>query len=412
MLDKLYTDPNAAPRLRSSPLGPWLDSFVGHLADLGYTPGSRRSYVVLAADLGRWMAAQHFSVGSLDESAIDAYIEHRGTQRERRRAASSLMLGHLRTEGVTPRPSVCPDRSAVAVHGQRYAAYMRKERGAAEGTVEGYVAVVREFLVQRCGSDDVDLAALTASDIGAYLVGRAPTLSPKRVAYLATALRSFFRFLFLQGETTTDLSTATLTAQTRHRAAVPRYLSPEEVERLLDTCDPSTSAGRRNRAVLLLLVRLGLRAGEVAALGLDDIRWRSGEIVVRGKGDVVDRLPLLSEVGKALASYLTNDRAAVAPTRRVFLRLCAPVRGLGGREAVSSVVRASLERAGLRPQVRGAHLLRHTLGTRMIRAGASMAEIAEVLRHHSPGSSAIYAKVDSEALRALAQPWPGVGGAR
>jgi integrase len=155
-----------------------------------------------------------------------------------------------------------------------------------------------------------------------------------------------------------------------------------------------------------------LRAGEVAALELDDIRWRSGEIVVRGKGQVVDRLPLLSEVGEALSSYLANDRLASTPTRRVFLRLCAPVRAIGGRGAISTVVRTSLHRAGLRPQVRGAHLLRHTLASRMIRSGASMSEIAEVLRHHSPGSSAVYAKVDFEALRALAQPWPSVGGLR
>ncbi len=412
MLEKLYTHPNAAPRLRSSPLGPWLDSFVGRLAELGYTAWSLRSNVVLAADLGRWIAAQDLSVGSLDESAIDSYLEHRGTQRERRRATSSLMLAHLRAEGVTaPRP-VCPANSVAALHARRYAAYMRRERGAAEGTVEGYIAVVRDFLDRRFGSGDVDLAALTASDIAAYLVQRAPALSVKRVAYLASALRSFLRLLFVQGETATDLSTAPLTSQARHRATVPRYLTSAEVERLLGTCDPSTSAGRRNRAILVLLVRLGLRAGEVAALELDDFRWRSGEIVVRGKGRVVDRLPLLSEVGEALSSYLANDRAAGTPTRRVFLRLCAPVREIGGRGAVSTVVRTGLKKAGLRPQVRGAHLLRHTLATRMIRAGASMAEIAEVLRHHSPGSSAVYAKVNFEALRVLAQPWPNAGGSR
>jgi len=412
MLEQLFTHRRAAPRLRWSPLGPWLDSFVERLSGLGYTPGSCRLYVVLAADFGRWMADHDVPVAEIDESVIDAYVEQRKAQRERRRAASTHLLAHLRAEGVAqPRP-VLADLSPVTAHCQRYAAYMRKERGAAEGTIEGYVAVVRELLVQRFGADNMDLAALTASDIGDYLVRRAGTLSPKRVAYLATALRSFLRFLFVQGETPTDLTVATLTAQTRNPVSVPRYLSPADVDRLLDTCDPSTPAGRRNRAILLLLVRLGLRAGEVAALELDDIRWRSGEIVVHGKGNVVDRIPLLSAVGKAIALYLTNDRPAEAPTRRVFLRLCAPVRGLAGRGAVSTVVRVGLERAGLQPAARGAHLLRHTLGTRLIRAGASMTEIAEVLRHHSPGSAAVYAKVDFEALRALAQPWPSVGGAR
>jgi site-specific recombinase XerD len=355
------------------------------------------------------MAHHGVLVEEFDESVIDAYVEQRRTQPDRRRVASAHLLAHLRAEGAAPPRPALPDLSPVTAQCERYAAYMRMERGAADGTVEGYVAVVREFLVQRFGSSDIDLAALTASDIGDYLVERAHTLSPKRVAYLATALRSFFRFLFVQGKTSTDLSNATPTAQTRYRANVARYLSPADVERLLDTCDPDALAGRRNRAILLLLVRLGLRAGEVAALELDDIRWRSGEVVVRGKGDSVDRLPLPSEVGKALALYLANGRAADVPTRRVFLRLCAPLRELNGREAVSSVVRASLAKAGLQPPVRGAHLLRHTLGTRMIRAGASLAEIGEILRHHSPGSTAIYAKVDFEALRALAQPWPSAG---
>ena len=412
MLDQLFTARFAAPRLRASPLGPWLDSFVERLTGLGYTTGSCRTYVVLAADLGRWMADRGLSVGDLDENTIDSYIKGRGTNPDRRRWAAARMLEHLRAEGAVAPIRIEPDRSALTAVGQRYAEYMRQERGAAEGTIEGYVAVVHEFLTRRFGAEakEVDHATLTVSDICAYLEERAPALSPKRMAYLASALRSFFQFLFVQGETPTDLSTAPLMAQTKYRASVPRYLSPAEVERLLDTCDPSTTAGRRNRAILLLLVRLGLRAGEVAALELDDFRWRSGEVVVRGKGGAVDRVPLLSEVGRALALYLTTDRATDAPTRRVFLRLCAPIRELGGRGAISSVVRVGLKRAGLRPPVRGAHLLRHTLGTQMIRAGASMAEVAEVLRHRSPSSSAIYAKVDFESLRALAQPWPCRGG--
>ncbi|MGH7856133.1 MAG: tyrosine-type recombinase/integrase, partial [Candidatus Binatia bacterium] len=276
MLDQLYAHPRAAPRLRSSPLGPWLDSFVEWLSGLGYTPWSCLSQVVLAADFGRWAAARDVSVGNLNESAIDACVDERRAQRDRRRAACTNLLAHLRAEGVTPPRTALPDRSRLTSQCERYAAYMRRERGAAEGTVEGYVAVVREFLVQRFEADHLDLSALTAADIGAYVVGRARTVSPKRVAFLATALRSFFRFLFVQGETSRDLSTATLTAQTRHRASVPRYLVPTDVEKLLGTCDSSTPAGRRNVAILLLLVRLGLRAGEVAALELDDIRWRSG----------------------------------------------------------------------------------------------------------------------------------------
>lgn len=412
MLDQHFRSSGAASRLvRSTLLGPWLDSFDDRLSRLGYPLGSRRSYVTLAADFGRWMSDQELPAKALDESMIDAYGEQRKTQRERRRAASFHILAHLRAEGVVPPRPVLPDQSPIAPHCCRYAKYLRRERGAAEGTVEGYVAVIREFLGQRFGTGDVDLAKLTPADIGGYIVSRSEVLSPKRIDYLACALRSFLRSIFVRGETSADLSTAALGTQMRHLASVPRYLSPAEIEGLLGTCDSETPGGRRNRAILLLLARLGLRAGEVANLELNDIRWKSGEIIVRGKGNIVDRLPLLPEVGKALAIYLVKDRPKT-PSRRIFLRLCAPIRELSGRSAVSSVVRTAIKRAGLHPLVRGAHLLRHSLGTRLIRAGASIAEIGEVLRHHSPGSTEIYAKVDFEALRAIAEPWPVTGESR
>ena len=406
MLEELYTRPTAAPRLRSSPFGPWLDSFVERLAQRGYTIGTRREYATIAADFGRWAANQRLPVSSIDASVVEAYVDDRATDRERRHAIAVLVLEHLRAEGVTPAAPKPPDRG----HIQQYVVYMRTERGATEGTVDGYIGVVRGFLNQRFGSGDLDVAMIAASDVATYLLGRASELSPKGLNFSSCALRSFLRFLFAQGLTESDLSTVALMSQTSHLASVPRYLSPAEVEQVLRTCDTSTTKGRRNHAILLLLVRLGLRAGEVAALDLEEIRWRSAEIVIRGKGGIVDRLPLLSEVGEAISAYLSKDRPPAVPTRRVFLRLCAPVREIEGRGAIGTVVRKAIAQAGLRPQVSGPHLLRHTLATRMIRAGASMTEIAEVLRHHSPGTASIYAKVDTESLRALAQAWPGGGG--
>ncbi|RLB51784.1 MAG: integrase [Deltaproteobacteria bacterium] len=411
MLDVHFVNPSAAQKLRTTLLGPWLDSFDDHLSNLGYPLGSRITYVRLTADLGRWMADQELPVEELNESAIDEYVDQRKTQRDRRRAPALHLLAHLRSEGVVPPHRVVPDRSHIAPHCSCYAKYMRQVRGAAEGTVEGYVSVVRCFLAGRFGTGPVDLAVITATDINGFLVQRAGKLSPRRVDYLATALRSFLRFLFVRKETPTDLSTAAPGSLTRHLASVPRYISPAEIEGLLDTCDSTTAGGMRNLAILVLLARLGLRASEVAKLEFDDIRWRSGEIVIRGKGDVVDRLPLLYEVGEALAKYLLNGRPKCS-SPRLFLRLCAPIRELGGREAVSGVVRTAIKRAGLNPPVQGAHLLRHSLGTQMIRAGASISEIGEVLRHHSHRSTEIYAKVDFEALRTIAQPWPVAGESR
>jgi site-specific recombinase XerD len=190
---------------------------------------------------------------------------------------------------------------------------------------------------------------------------------------------------------------------------VPKYLVPEEVERVIGGCDRKTSTGRRNYAILLLLARLGLRAGEVVALKLDDLDWRAGEINIRGKGLFHDRMPLPPDVGAAIASYLSKDRPP-CQTRRVFICMKAPHRGFAGPSTLTTIVRRALGQADLHPAFKGAHLLRHSLATSMLRSGATMSEIGEVLRHREPNTTEIYAKVDFDGLRSLAQPWPIGGG--
>ena len=195
-------------------------------------------------------------------------------------------------------------------------------------------------------------------------------------------------------------------------ATIPKYLSPDEVERLRQACDRQTSVGRRDHAILLLLARLGLRAGEIVGLELDDIHWRAGEMTVRSSKRLPqDRLPLLTDVGEAVATYIRRDRPPHS-TRRVFLCTRAPRRGFTGSSTISTIVRRALARAGLCPALKGAHLLRHSLATRMLRQGGSLPEIGQVLRHRSVTTTEIYAKVDIGGLRALAPPWPVGGGAQ
>ena len=245
-----------------------------------------------------------------------------------------------------------------------------------------------------------------------FVLSQARDRSAEYARLLATALRSFFRFLFLSGQILRDLSPSVPRVCKYRQATPPAFLSPEEVERVLAATDRSTPTGRRDHAILLLLARLGLRAGEIVCLELDDIRWRAGEIVVRGKGRMVDQLPLLSDIGEALAAYLREDRG-VSAARSIFLRRWAPRTGLTGPAAVGHIVRRALARAGVRRPGRGAaHLFRHGLATKMIRHGASLAEISEVLRHRSLTTTAIYAQVSFEALRAVALPWPASGGER
>ncbi len=226
---------------------------------------------------------------------------------------------------------------------------------------------------------------------------------------IRTVFRSFFRFLLQKGELQVDLAASVLTVADWRLSTVPKYLTPEEVERVLNACDRRMATGRRDYAILLLLARLGLRAGEVVALQLEDINWRAGEILVRGKGLLHERMPLPSDVGQALTSYLRRGRPA-CQTRRVFVRMRAPRRGFANPATLSGIVRRALARADLHPPSRGAHLLRHSLATSMLGSGATMRELAEILRHRAINSTEIYAKVDFQGLRSLAHPWPMGGG--
>jgi integrase/recombinase XerD len=285
--------------------------------------------------------------------------------------------------------------------------YLRKERGLTENSLHVYLPFIHDFLAEQvekigCATPET----LDASTVRDFLLEHVCNRSSEYSRLLATSLRSFLRFLYLRGETAIDLSLSVPSVRRWRQSGIHTFLSPEEVERVLSATDRSTPRGCRDYAILLLLARLGLRAGEVVLLELSDILWRTGEIVVHGKGRLRDQLPLLSDIGEALAHYLFQDRGT-SPSRRVFLRMLAPRIGLAGPGAIGHIVRQALARAGLRsPSHSAAHLFRHSLATRMIRHGASIAEISEVLRHRSQSSTEIYAKVDFETLREVARPWP------
>jgi site-specific recombinase XerD len=230
-------------------------------------------------------------------------------------------------------------------------------------------------------------------------------MGAQRAQAMTSAFRSFFRFLFQKGELQANLAASVPMVANWRLSTVPKYLARKEVKRVLKACDRRTAVGRRDYAILLLLARLGLRAGEVVRLQLEDIDWRAGEILIRGKGLLHDRMPLPADVGEALASYLRRDRPACR-TRRVFVCTNSPRRGFAHPSTLSKIVRQALARADLHPPRKGAHVLRHSLATSMLHSGATMEEIGEVLRHRDPNTTEIYAKVDFESLRSLAQPWP------
>jgi site-specific recombinase XerD len=414
MLEDVFAVPAAAQRLRSWVVGVDLDAFCTRLADLGHPRATIRHKLWIVGGLARWMADAHVAIVDLDERRADEFIDarrRRGRTCRGFRPTVLLLLEQLRSTGVVPTPEPPCDDSPTTVLLARYEEYLRRERALVDSTITAYVPFVRTFVCERLDWDAARGHGLCPGDVRDFLLARVRRMAPKRAQYMATALRSFLRFLFLRGQTRTDLALAVPTVRQWRLASVPRYLPAPDVERLLRACDRSSATGRRNHAVMLLLARLGLRAGEVAALELADVRWREGELVVRGKGLVRDRLPLLPDVGKALALYLSKDRPR-CKSRRVFLCRRAPHRGFGHPSTVTTIVTRTLALAGLAPAMRGAHLLRHSLATTMLRRGASLAEIGQVLRHRSPNSTEIYAKVEFDALRDVAMPWPTARGAR
>lgn len=392
-----------------------IEAFLEQLRIARYSEKTLRKKRWVLTAFARWMKDQNIILAHLDESAIAAFVKRLiGPPAARVQFELSVLrlsLAYLRRQAEVPL-AARSDESEIDSINCSYVGYLRQDRGLAENSVLVYAPFIRDFLnSQNAGDGRLLPDAFDAMTIRNHLLARSNGRSGEYMRLMAVALRSFCHFLFLRGDTPRDLSNSVPTVSKWRQSSVPKLFTPEQEECVLASTDRSTPRGRRDYAILLLLARLGLRASEIVALELGDIRWRSGELVIHGKGQMVEHVPLLSDVGEALAIYLHDDRGA-STSRRVFLRMWAPRVGLAGPAAIGHIVRLAFDHAGFRPACRGAaHLFRHGLATTMIRHGASMAEIAEVLRHRSQDSTAIYAKVSFETLRGVARAWPTTGGA-
>lgn len=386
------------------PLAVHVTGFRASLQERWYAPLTADEQVRLMAHLSRWLASHGLGCAELTDAVAEDFLRARresGHQHLLSRRALVPLLGYLRAVGAAPVPAAVS--SPVDDLIGKFERYLLDERGLVEGTVQGYLRTAGRFREYCAGHGAVDLGAVTAEQISGFVLeeaARRPSGSAKQVV---TPLRALLRFTQSLGLTEAELVLAVPAAFHRRLSGLPRPLATEEVARLLASCDRRTAMGRRDYAVLLLLCRLGLRAGEVAALNLDDVDWRAGEIEVHGKGGRRERLPLPQDVGQALAGYLRRGRPE-ATDRALFVRFCAPRTGVDAG-AVSRIVHAAGVRAGV--TVTGAHQLRHSAATQLLAAGAPMSEISELLRHRRAATTAIYAKVDHDALRPLARPWPG-----
>ncbi len=399
------------PRARvGGPLAAHAEAFRAELARLGYTPGSAENQMLVMARVSRWLAGEGLAGCDLSTIRVEQMLAAwraaaaRGARVPTARTLVAL-LAHLRSAGLLvaelPVPSSPLDDLLADYRG-----HLSRDRGLAARTVLRYEVTARRFLEGRraAGGGRTGAEGLTGGEVTSFLLVECSRVSVGSAKGRVAELRSLLRFLHLRGVTVGCLAGLVPPVAGWRDQRLVATLSADEVAAILESCDTSTATGARDYAVLLVLARLGLRAAEVAGLELDDVDWRAGEISVRGKGARVERLPLLHEVGEAIASYLTGWRPRTAGCRTLFLTRHAPWRQMH-TNTISRIVRFACKRAGLPPV--SAHRLRHALASELLRQGSTLQDIGQVLRHRDLATTAAYAKVDRDALRTLASPWQG-----
>jgi site-specific recombinase XerD len=390
------------------PLSLYINPYLAQVREQGYAVGSLYEQVHILKVCDRWMKQTGRDVRDLDEAALHDCLRRVSRRGYGRNAGSSTLLrllGMLRKVGATPPAKAgCPSQLEELI--DAYERFLLNERNLVPNSIAHFRMFARRFLTEKFGNGPLKLSILRAPDVTAFIQGHAHDHGPFYARHLVRTTRSFLRYLHYKGLVDTDLSLAVPKVARWSLSTLPKHLPAAQVQQVLRHCDRGTALGRRDYAILLLLARLGLRAGEVVGLNLEDIDWEHARITVCGKGGKWAQLPLPADVARAIAQYLHRDRPQCS-CRRVFIRDYAPIGGFNRSTSIAKIVQRALSRAGVASARKGAHLLRHSLATDMLRKGASLDEIGEVLRHKSPDTTAIYAKVDLNALKTLALPWPG-----
>lgn len=414
MIEKFLRRPWVVARLRASAFGPDLDALAGELEQRGYTLRTIQSHLHAAGHLAEWLARRRISVRSFDEATIGQFVERhlphcrcdvpRATAPDVRGVAPHL-LKLLRSRGRLPDPQT-PTPMPVDALLDAFVTHLRSTRGASSATCECHSREIRPLLHQLYGDGPLDWARMTVTVLRAFVTDRASRYSPSTARRTASALRGFLRFLHVQGLCDGTLVSAIPAVRSSRRSTLPAPLTSEQLHQLLTSIDKTKPARLRDYAILVCLSSLGLRAKEVAELTLDNIDWHAGTITIAtSKTRRPSILPLPKVVGLAIAAYLRHGRPATT-ARHVFVRHLFPVGAPLVSHTVSTAVRRAFRRSGLVVRSRGAHTLRHTVATEMVRAGVSLKAVADVLRHRSVDTTAIYTKIDLPRLREVALAWP------
>lgn len=401
---------NAIGRVRVvGPLAPYAEGVRAELSRLGYALGTAENHIRVVAHLSQWMSDEGVVPSELSQERLEQFFAVLRGRWKRPPTIQTLAptLVWLRDLQVVPQLSTTVPVTPLDLLLERYHQWLVGDKGLAASTIRRYEGTARRFLQERCtiANRTTGVEDLGGADVTAFLLRECPRLALRSAKGLVTDLRSLMQFLFVEGLTPMPLASAVPPVAGWRETGLPATLAASDVTALLESCDRSQPSGLRDFAILTLLARLGLRAAEVAHLELSSVDWRSGEIVISGKGHRIDRLPLPVDVGQALVAYLTHGRARVG-CRALFLTSHPPQRAMHAH-TISGVVRYACVRAHVPPV--GAHRLRHALASELLRRGAALPEISQVLRHRNLSSTAIYAKVDRVALRLVARPWPGAG---
>ena len=391
------------------PLVPYLDAFAQSLDEQGFKRHLIGRQIRVAANLSRWLQDEEVAVQDVTDEHIRRFFE--GTARRR-----SIQLGEFASLrrlmellcrlGVIQPPLEQNELTPIEQAVEAFATYLREELSLCDKTLIQYCPFIEQFLSDCFGDGPIEFDALHAKEVIGFIQQQATHLSPARAKAATTALRSFLRYLRYCGEIRLDLAAAVPTVPNWSMTGIPRAIAPEHLQAVLANCPRDTPVGCRDYAILMLLARLGLRAGEIVSLTLDSIDWEEGSLAVLGKGNQATSLPLPTEVGEAIADYLRHGRPT-SNNRALFLRVCAPIRGLGAAQTISTIVAAAIKRTGIEIPHRGSHQFRHALAADMLRHGATLSEIGNLLRHRHTKTTGLYAKVDFAALRPLSLPWPG-----
>lgn len=395
---------------------PYLDSFAQSFAAANYTAGTIRTYRHLVRKLGRLMDAAGIVPSLLTPELADQLARTAGRRRGSRIRFHNLawrFAEHLIDIGVAQPAPLSEAQIARAALMADYEAYLVKQRGLSPRTIYHTLRFAERFLDHRFGNAMFELTRLRAADVIGFVQHLLARKHPYRDKTVTTHLRTFFQYLFWRGTTATNLALCIPKAAKRWDARLPRHLSPDGVEAVLASVRANPRHGARDYAMLLVMARLGLRAPEVIAIQLDDLDWRAGELLVRGKGKLHDRLPITAELGEALSRYLREERGPTN-SRTMFVTHRAPHRAFKDGQIINAILKDALAATGQKPVTPyvGSHLLRHSLATRLVNAGASLDEVGDVLRHRSRTSTMVYARLDIDGLRSIAQPWPMARGAQ